>query len=140
MTQEQLKHLDYIQSVINRMADNSFKIKGWFVTLISALMALYVSSDKSWFLLVAFIPIFIFWFLDAYYLQQERKFRSLYDDVTRKKVRLFSMNVQSYTSSMCSFHMSFWSKTICPLYGSIALLNFIIYIALLLKGYCCKCN
>ena len=40
MTSEQLKHLDYILSTINRMADNSFKVKGWMVTLISALMAL----------------------------------------------------------------------------------------------------
>lgn len=80
MTSEQLKHLDYIQSAINRMADNSFKVKGWMVTLISALMALYVNTEKISFLLVAFIPMFVFWFLDAYYLQQERKFRGLYDD------------------------------------------------------------
>lgn len=68
MSSEQLKHLDYIQSAINRMAANSFKIKGWMVTLFSALMALYVNSEKTWFLIVAFIPIFLFWSLDAYYL------------------------------------------------------------------------
>lgn len=28
-----LKHLELIQGVINRMASNSFKLKGWAVTL-----------------------------------------------------------------------------------------------------------
>lgn len=138
MTTEQLKHLDYIQSVISRMAENSFKIKGWMVTLISALMALFVNSEKSCFLLVAFIPIFVFWFLDAYYLQQERKFRGLYDDVIKGEVHLFSMNIYSYDSSKYSFRKSFWSKTIWPLYGTIALLNSIAFLVLLMKEYSCN--
>jgi len=140
MTTEQLKHLDYIQSAINRMAENSFKIKGWMVTLISALMALFVNSEKSWFLLVAFIPIFVFWFLDAYYLQQERKFRGLYDDVVKNRVRLFSMDAHSYDTQKYSYSESFWSKTICSLYGTIALLNGVVFLILLFKRYCCNCN
>ena len=140
MTSEQLKHLDYIQSTINRMADNSFKVKGWMVTLISALMALYVNTEKISFLLVAFIPMFVFWFLDAYYLQQERKFRGLYDDAVAGNVHCFSMTTSPYDTSKYSFASSFWSKTICPLYGTMVLLNFILLLIFLLKEYCCCCN
>ena len=140
MTSEQLKHLDYIQSTINRMADNSFKVKGWMVTLISALMALYVNTEKISFLLVAFIPMFVFWFLDAYYLQQERKFRGLYDDAVAGNVHCFSMTTSQYDTSKYSFTNSFWSKTIFPLYGTMVLLNFILLLILLFKEYYCCCN
>ena len=140
MTSEQLKHLDYILSTINRMADNSFKVKGWMVTLISALMALYVNTEKISFLLVAFIPMFVFWFLDAYYLQQERKFRGLYDDAVAGNVHCFSMTTSQYDTSKYSFTSSFWSKTIFPLYGTMVLLNFILLLILLFKEYCCCCN
>lgn len=140
MTSEQLKHLDYIQGVISRMADNSFKIKGWMITLISALLALYVNNQNWLFLLVAFVPIFVFWFLDAYYLQQERTFRGLYDDVIRHRIGLFSMNIHSYEASKYSFLQAFLSKTICSLYGTIALLNVIALSVLLIKEFCCYCN
>lgn len=33
------KHLDYVQNAIIRMADNSFKIKGLCVTIVSAFLA-----------------------------------------------------------------------------------------------------
>lgn len=33
------KHLALVQGVINRLAGNSFSLKGWSVTLVSALLA-----------------------------------------------------------------------------------------------------
>ena len=44
MTRE--KHLELIQGVINRMAGNSFHLKGWSVVLVSALFALAASNAK----------------------------------------------------------------------------------------------
>ena len=32
MTEEQIKHLEFIQGIINRMNSNSFAIKGWAIT------------------------------------------------------------------------------------------------------------
>jgi len=37
MDEDQRKHLELIQAVITRMAGNSFLIRGWSVTLVSAL-------------------------------------------------------------------------------------------------------
>ena len=44
MMENKIKHLEFIQSTITRMNQNSFQIKGWMITLVSALLALYASS------------------------------------------------------------------------------------------------
>ncbi len=38
--ERKIKHLEFIQIVISRMNSNSFLIKGWTITLMSALFAL----------------------------------------------------------------------------------------------------
>ncbi|MBC6441374.1 MAG: hypothetical protein GDA49_13420 [Rhodospirillales bacterium] len=75
-----------IQSVINRMAMNSFLLKGWSVTLLSALFALAAADGHPSFVLLAFIPIpvLMFWVLDGYFLLQERLYRALYDHVRQR--------------------------------------------------------
>lgn len=83
-------HLQMIQDVITRMANNSFLLKGWAVTLVAGLFALGAASQgASWLGFVALGPPLAFWFLDAYYLQQERLFRKVYD-----KVRTSSEDLQ----------------------------------------------
>ena len=74
-----IKHLEFIQSNISRMNQCSFKMKGWMITIDSALLALFAASiDKNTgsgntiYLFVAAIPIIIFWILDSYYLQHSR--------------------------------------------------------------------
>ena len=50
-----LKHLDFIQGVINRLSTNSFLLKGWSVVLVSALFALTASNSNSAFIFLAYI-------------------------------------------------------------------------------------
>jgi hypothetical protein len=120
MTTEQIKHLEFIQNVITRMNNNSFQMKGWMVALVSALLALYASTQKNAFVLIAILPALIFWFLDAYYLWQERKFRGVYNDVAgitkNNKIELFAMPVNLYTGGKYSFWDVFGSVTVLPLY------------------------
>lgn len=66
MDEKKIKHLEFIQSIINRMNSNSFAIKGWAITIVSALLALYASSSKVTYVFVAIIPTIIFWCLDSY--------------------------------------------------------------------------
>ena len=122
--ENKIKHLEFIQSTITRMNQNSFQIKGWMITLVSALLALYASSEKAVYIFIAIVPAIVFWFLDAYYLQQERRFRGVYNDVaglspdnSRINVREFEMPIQKYQcGKYCYFNVLF-SKTIFPLYG-----------------------
>lgn len=79
--EKKLKHLGMIQAVINRMANNSFMLKGWTVTLVAGIFALASKDADKMYFLIAYIPLIIFWGLDSYYLLQERLYRSLYDKV-----------------------------------------------------------
>lgn len=124
MEQEKIKHLEFIQNIINRMNSNSFQIKGWMITIVSALLALYAGNGNEAFVFVAIVPTLLFWYLDAYYLQQERKFRELYNDVMsdNSPVPLFAMPIQNYTSCKCCIWSTLFSKTIGWLYGTIVVL------------------
>ncbi len=79
--ENKLKHLELIQTNINRMSKNSFLLKGWSLTLIVALFAVTDDSLNIKYVLIAFYLIAVFWFLDSYYLCEERKFRILFDQV-----------------------------------------------------------
>lgn len=74
-----LKHLEMLQQVITRMAGNSFLVKGWSITLISALLALATKDKIQLMAYVALLPWLAFWMLDGFFLHQERLFRRLFD-------------------------------------------------------------
>lgn len=81
--EKKIKHLEMIQSIITRMAQNSFMVKGWALTLVVALFA-FVPKVECLFIPLAIIPILLFTCLDALYLQSERRYRKLYDIVRNK--------------------------------------------------------
>lgn len=80
--EDKRKHLDLLQGAISRMASNSFLLKGWSVTLATALFGLSTKEAKPELALLALLPIMSFWGLDAYYLALERTFRQLYKTAT----------------------------------------------------------
>lgn len=79
--EKKTRHLEMIQTVIFRMSNNSFLLKGWAVTLIAGIFALATKDSDKLYFIVAYIPIIVFWGLDAYYLLQERLYRALYEKV-----------------------------------------------------------
>ena len=124
MSESKIKHLEFIQNIITRMNTNSFLMKGWTVTIVSAILAIYASTKNMIFILFGLFPTFIFWFLDTYYLTQERKFRGLYNDVAEvsenpKQIKLFAMRPDLYVGGKYSYGNVFWSTTIWKLYLSI---------------------
>jgi len=92
------KHLEFIQGVISRMAGNLFFLRGWTITLIAALLALFMKSVDSENIIYLVILIFTFWILDGYFLSQERLFRALYDYVRKLKEEDidFSMSTENF--------------------------------------------
>ena len=40
------KHLEFIQAIISRMASNLFFLRGWTITLIGALLALFSKNNS----------------------------------------------------------------------------------------------
>ena len=135
------KHLEFIHNIITRMNTNSFQIKGWAVTIVSALLAIYASSKNEYFILVAIFPAVVFWFLDSYYLSQERKFRGLYNDVAGvsenpKDIKPFAMRPDLYIGGKYSYCSSFWSCTVRGLYLPVilALVGLFVYFHYFTKG------
>lgn len=126
MQEKKKQHLDMIQGIITRMASNSFLIKGWSISLISAILIFADSKNNPNFIFVTLLPAFSFWFLDAYYLQLERKFRELYkkvqDDYVNNTniVPLFDMNIKS--TKVDNIFRIMISKSIWPLHLIIVLI------------------
>ena len=75
-------HLGFIQSLVDRMGQNSFHAKEWCVTVITALVAFYLTQDKVTIrpvaVIMAGVVTILFAFVDAYYLHLERGYRYLY--------------------------------------------------------------
>ena len=93
--ERKFKHLEMIQSIIQRMANNSFFLKGWTITLIVAIFALSDPEMNQNYFGLVYIPVLAFWFLDSYYLQLERKYKLLYDDVCQKQGTDFNLNIEN---------------------------------------------
>jgi hypothetical protein len=129
--EKKLKHLEFIQNVINRMANNSFIIKGWCITLAAALIALLEKKDiDKCYIVFSFLPLLFFWFLDAFYLKTERQYRRLYTDISKKgkKEIDFSMDITLYKECYVE---ALFSRTLLPFY--LSLMGIVLVIIFMIK-------
>ena len=130
--ENKLKHLEFIQNVINRMANTSFLLKGWSITIIAGLFAFGATEGSIEVLWLGVLLTLVFWFLDSYFLWQERLFRSLYDHVRNLKEEDvdFAMNHMQFGVERKWYTTSF-SLTLWPFYlvAAVAQLVFITSIA-----------
>jgi hypothetical protein len=110
----ELKHLEFIQGVIARLANNSFLLKGWSVTLVAAILALTVQDPGIYTMLIALFPALVFWGLDAFYLAQERHFREMHKDARAGKIPVLSMDPYSYESGLAGWFCSVRSRSVFP--------------------------
>jgi len=118
---KKIAHLTFIQGVINRMGQNSFLLKGWSVTVVAALFALASQGSNELFVLVAYFPAFMFWFLDGFFLHQEKLYRKLYEEVAVGRIGNdeFTLNTTPVKNDIDSLSSVFFSKTLLPFYGVI---------------------
>ena len=132
MSPETIKHLEFIQNIITRMNTNSFQLKGACLVIVSSFLAIFASTKIELFFLAAIFPTLIFWFLDTYYLTQERKFRGLYDDVSgvtkKHKIKPFQMRPDLYKGKKYSYWRVFFSTTICTLYSTMIVVLIILFL------------
>jgi hypothetical protein len=135
MDEDKRKHLDYLQAIITRLNANSFQLKNMAVVILTAMFALFAAAPKVLLLLITGFPLIIFWLLDSYYLQQERKFRAMYKDVAGLsdifEIKTYEMPLDKYSGNGCSFGESFISKTIFWFYFPLLLIVLIIAVILL---------
>lgn len=131
--QDQIKHLEFLQAVVSRLGTNSFLVKGWALTLAGALLA-FGAGNASWpVACTALISLLAFWFLDGYFLYQERLFRMLYDDVRRpgNTVEPFTMDPGPYANRV-GWRAAAFSPTLSLFYGGLLLAHLAVLVAVLL--------
>jgi len=127
-----LKEIDLIQSCINRMASNSFIVKGWLITLIAVALALLPETINTRLVcIVGLLIIICFWYLDAFFLKTERLYRWKYDWVIENRIKgddNFYFDLNPYNKDMWlknndgtkkkqpSILSIMFTKTLVPLY------------------------
>ncbi len=94
-----IKHLELIQAVITKMANNSFLIKGWCVTLVAGLLALSAKESNHTLVFVAYLPLLMMW-----------------GDAPAD----FSMSTAGFEGQAQSWIRVMFSKTLLLFYGTMA--------------------
>jgi uncharacterized membrane protein len=126
-----IKHLEFIQATINRMAGNSFLMKGWAITIIGGLLAVSIKELNALYVYISFAVLFFFWLLDSFYLSHERMYIKLYDEVRKKSESTidFSMSTK-HVKGRCEWRKCAFSKTMWLFYGGLAVVGLILIIKL----------
>jgi hypothetical protein len=118
-----VEEVKIIQEIIKRMANNSFLIKGWTITLVVATLLIKGDSVQIY---ISLIPLLMFWFLDAYFLHQERLYRKLYEWVIANRLNtnedLYNLNAYRFKDKVQSHIRIMFSITLASFYGLIAIL------------------
>lgn len=124
------KEIDLIQSCINRMAQNSFVVKGWTITLVAVVLALLPEKVDMWMLsIIGILATLCFWYLDAFFLKMERLYRWKYEWVIEKRANSdkFYYDLNPYNEKMwlsdgknprkepCVLEIMF-TRTLIPIY------------------------
>jgi len=124
-----IKEAEIIQGIIKRESSQSFLIKGWTVSLIVATLIL---QGQKLHIMIAFIPLLAFWFLDAHYLQTIRRYKNLYkwDIENRLKTDeyVFDININDrFGKTVASRPVLMFSEKLAWFYGSLLILTIIYY-------------
>ena len=88
------KEIDLVQEIIKRQSQNSFQIKSWLMAILTAIIVIGKDSilmnqsikiNAIALNLFLFLPIFCFWYLDAFFLSKERLYREVYKWIIRHR-------------------------------------------------------
>jgi hypothetical protein len=135
-TERQIAHLAMIQAVIARMASNSFALKTLSVTLAAGIIALVgaVQMPSPLYILAATLPVLVFWWMDAKYLQLERLYRALYDSVRHEEeLEAFDMRVDRYRQDVQSVTRIALSWSVNAIYSTLLAVLAVVAIGLWLS-------
>jgi hypothetical protein len=127
MIEAKLKHLEFIQGAINRMATTSFLLKGWAITIVGGLLALTFKEINPRYLYISLVVLLLFWLLDAMYLSHERNFVRLYE-----KVRTINDDAIDFSMDTAQFGLKYgalrcaFSKTILVFYGGLLAVHLLV--------------
>lgn len=82
------QELKMIQGCINRMSQNAFYLKGWYVSLLflGTNFLIAKQANHSYIAFLVLILSLAFWYLDAFYLKMETLYRWKYEWAIIKRI------------------------------------------------------
>lgn len=103
-------HLGFLQDIISRLSDKSSTCKNWCITLTSAFILLSLRLENgSKYILLSYIPIFLFALLNVYYVYLEKSIRNQYNTFVNKLHNneltdqdIYTINVKSEEKCNCT--------------------------------------
>jgi hypothetical protein len=108
------------------MANNSFLLKGWSVTLVGGVLALSFKEMDCLYIFISLAVLLFFWLLDSYYLSRERLFIKLYNHTrTLTGATDFSMDLQPFRNDVRWLKCAI-SRTMNLFYGGLLAVHIII--------------
>ncbi len=137
------KEIDLIQACINRMAQNSFIVKGWTITLITVILALLPEKiDIRLLCAIVIVATVCFWYLDAFFLRTERLYRWKYEWViaNRPKSEEYCYDLNPYNEKMWlldkdgkqrqapTIRCIMFTKTLTPIYVPLVSVSGLLFI------------
>jgi len=78
------KYMDMLQLNIQRMSQLSMRCKAWCIALFSAVFLFYLKEGEVAALQILFLPVGLFWYIDALYLSVERDFVKHFENLRKK--------------------------------------------------------
>ena len=115
-----IAHLNLLQGIITRLANNSASCKTWCLTLVGALVSLAGATHQPGIVQFAAVPVIIFGFLDTSYLAQERAYRALYNSrvelVQNHTYPLAEAFTAGATTDLVDTICAFFSWSVAPVY------------------------
>jgi hypothetical protein len=128
-----IAHMNLLQGIINRLANNSASCKTWCLALVGALVSLTGATHVPGILTFALVPVAIFGFMDTMYLAQEKAYRDLYGRIVgRVRDGSYVRNDVFAAGAKLEarhFDAALGSWSVFPVYGGLILVYFIAHCA-----------
>jgi len=125
-----MAHMNLLQGIINRLANNSASCKTWCLALVGALVGLAGATKSPVIISYALLPILLFACLDAMYLAQERAYRQLFHKVVDKiragKYMLGDAFETDAQFGLSGFFRALLSWAVLPIYLGLIVLGLIV--------------
>lgn len=119
-----IAHINLLQGIINRLANNSASCKTWCLSIVAALLSLAGAVHTPVLVTIALVPVVVFAFIDTMYLAYEAAYRYLYgrmvENIRNGKYTLSEVfEADAWTGYLDFFYFvfrAFWSWAIWPVY------------------------
>lgn len=92
--EDRRKHLDFIQAIVTRMSAASSQAKAWLLPVVTVSYGYALTQTADSLALIGVMATMLFAYLDANYLRQEKRFRSLYNVVANRTASITAFSLQ----------------------------------------------